>query len=288
MKRTIYNPHEKNYNGIDIQDAYERGVKDGQKNNYHSMDELYDHRNLLFLNLMIYSGGWKSKKDASGEPIEEGWFLAGTYVGNDEITYHLPIELWGLCCGVYVDTPEWDGHTSSDVVERLKNRLIDFMGQTETVDNIFNNRIKDIITSEEFQNNFIEEYRKNETRGVMTEELFEKVLNEIDKFQMISEENILYFDKEYNITSEEFMDVFRFIEAYLKDALEQENGPFHSEYVYFRYKGNTYQWRLLIGQGSSCSIRKIDFKEGFFIMANLIHDLEPINYCVRFYKREEK
>jgi len=119
----FYNPHENNYNGLDIQEAHERGKKDA----YHSMNELYEHRNLLFLNLMLYTGGWKSKKSADGAPVEEGWFLAGAYIGNKEITYHLPMKLWPLCCGVYRNIPDWDGHTSNDVVNRLKNSLVAFM-----------------------------------------------------------------------------------------------------------------------------------------------------------------
>ena len=101
---------------------------------YHTMDELYDHRIQLFIALckyVIYNdvklrgmnySVWRSKLHADGSEYE-GWFILG--IGKEKgkmITYHLPISKWGeielaetLDCA-----PEWDGHTSNDVLERLK------------------------------------------------------------------------------------------------------------------------------------------------------------------------
>lgn len=40
-----------------------------------------------------------------------------------QITYHLPIDRWEECS--FAETldkaPKWDGHTSADVITRLKN-----------------------------------------------------------------------------------------------------------------------------------------------------------------------
>lgn len=106
---------------------------------YHTMDELYEHRITLFIALCravhprgVYGGPdekywcWRSKKHHDGELC----FGTGTQfvlgIGTEAgkmITYHIPIEHWdetGFAETIEV-APEWDGHTSDDVLERLKN-----------------------------------------------------------------------------------------------------------------------------------------------------------------------
>lgn len=105
---------------------------------YHTFDELYDHRITLYIALCrhmhellgIENPGkykvWRSKKHSDGELC----FGTGTQfvlgIGltrGNQITYHIPIERWDET--EFADTrimaPEWDGHTSQDVIERLKN-----------------------------------------------------------------------------------------------------------------------------------------------------------------------
>lgn len=106
-------------------------VSDG----YHTIAELYDHRITLYITLCrtIYRAAndaisnywempWRSKTHSDGSKME-GWFIMGICKekGN-QISYHLPLSRWEetdfaetLECA-----PEWDGHTSSDVLERLK------------------------------------------------------------------------------------------------------------------------------------------------------------------------
>ncbi len=68
-------------------------VSDG----YHTFNELYEHRNLLFLSLM-----------------QAHW---------DLITYHLPDRLLHLAqktgATQLAIAPKWDGHTPNDVIDRL-------------------------------------------------------------------------------------------------------------------------------------------------------------------------
>lgn len=108
-------------------------VSDG----YHTFSELYAHRVELFINMCrFYKEGvaqatcwvgrrpvWKSKRHSDGSGID-GWFLLG--IGKkpgEQITYHLPTGRWDDCD--FVDTleraPEFDGHTSDDVLKRLKD-----------------------------------------------------------------------------------------------------------------------------------------------------------------------
>ena len=43
---------------------------------YHTFDELYDHRCLLFCMISAGIAGWKSRKHHDGSEWE-GWFIAG-------------------------------------------------------------------------------------------------------------------------------------------------------------------------------------------------------------------
>ena len=111
-------------------------VSDG----YHSIAELYDHRIALFIALCRWLklsqrcpdlmlaledaqiAVWRSKTHSDGS-VMEGWFPLGIgKVKGKQITYHLPLSRWDetnfaetLDCA-----PLFDGHTSADVLERLK------------------------------------------------------------------------------------------------------------------------------------------------------------------------
>lgn len=104
---------------------------------YHTFGELYEHRITLFIALCklmeqysdIVNGYdpspkpvWKSKAHSDGS-VWEGWFILGMGKNrNGQITYHLPISKWDECnFEILEKAPEWDGHTSADVLERLKN-----------------------------------------------------------------------------------------------------------------------------------------------------------------------
>ncbi len=93
-------------------------VSDG----YHSFDELYEHRCMLFIALMsAYPElSWKSRKHSDGSSYD-GWFIAGMNLPAGQITYHLPNRLWDLTKVKELScAPEYDGHTSKDVIRRLE------------------------------------------------------------------------------------------------------------------------------------------------------------------------
>lgn len=113
-----------------------RGLDDMQvSDGYHTMDELYDHRITLYIALCrelranpAYQVGqkanvWRSRVHADGS-FMQNWFVLG--IGTEEgeqIAYHLPESRWEECdfADTYEIAPiEWDGHTSADVLERLK------------------------------------------------------------------------------------------------------------------------------------------------------------------------
>lgn len=89
---------------------------------YHTFDELYAHRNALFLALAKWlQTGWRSKFHHD-ESMFAGWFIAGCALpGDEQITYHLPHGYWEHTHWMQTleRAPVWDGHTPSDVVYRL-------------------------------------------------------------------------------------------------------------------------------------------------------------------------
>jgi len=98
-------------------------VSDG----YHTFGELYEHRIELYLALCRVLGDkgpvWKSKLHSDGTSIE-GWFILG--IGKEkgqQITYHLPNSYWDKINGIriYECALDYDGHTSQDVLDRLKS-----------------------------------------------------------------------------------------------------------------------------------------------------------------------
>lgn len=108
-------------------------VSDG----YHTIEQLYDHRITLFIALCRnfdllqetdlhphgYLDVWRSKTHHDGSSWD-GWFIMG--IGKEkgeQISYHIPLSRWDETD--FAETlemaPPWDGHTSQDVLERLKN-----------------------------------------------------------------------------------------------------------------------------------------------------------------------
>lgn len=99
--------------------AYDGSVSDG----YHTFDELYEHRFRLFLALMqaFPAQSWASKVHSDGTSYE-GWFVCGMSLPSGQISYHLPDRLWPDVerRGIHENpVPEFDGHTSDDVLKRL-------------------------------------------------------------------------------------------------------------------------------------------------------------------------
>lgn len=91
---------------------------------YHSFQELYSHRILLFICLMKQNKdvSWKSRVHSDGTSYD-GWFIAGMKLTSGDITYHIPDNFWEMTSDIKVleKSPEWDGHNSEEVLRRLNN-----------------------------------------------------------------------------------------------------------------------------------------------------------------------
>lgn len=99
-------------------------VSDGD----HTFTELYKHRCLLYLAfLALTKKGWFSTMHSDGSKYD-GWFLAGVTLPSGQISYHLPNEYLEVAAMHLVQLQRglpWDGHTSTEVLERLKSWMLD-------------------------------------------------------------------------------------------------------------------------------------------------------------------
>jgi len=103
---------------------------------YHTFDELYDHRITLWIALCRLSAlhaatgpvpdenpTWRAVLHSDGSSID-GWFVIGMgRMPGEQMTYHLPLSRWEETgfAETLERAPEWDKHTSADVLERIKN-----------------------------------------------------------------------------------------------------------------------------------------------------------------------
>jgi len=99
---------------------------------YHTFDELYEHRIVLFIALCKqraehncnrgkFHNVWRSKLHSDGTMFDD-WFVMG--IGKEkgeQMTYHLPITKWEDTnfAETLEKAPEWDGHTPEDVLNRI-------------------------------------------------------------------------------------------------------------------------------------------------------------------------
>jgi hypothetical protein len=90
---------------------------------YHTFGELYEHRIVLFIALCrkLKKNVWRSQTHSDGSRLE-GWFILGIgYEQGEQITYHLPMSKWEETdfAETLDKSPEYDGHKSADVLQRL-------------------------------------------------------------------------------------------------------------------------------------------------------------------------
>lgn len=95
------------------------GRIDGETSDgYHTFNELYEHRVLLWINLCLLQ---HPNICYLVENHFDGWFLLGVQTPVGQLSYHCPNKYLDLCKSIPRVHPEFDGHTSQDVIDRLKN-----------------------------------------------------------------------------------------------------------------------------------------------------------------------
>lgn len=88
----------------------ENDISDG----YHTFDELYEHRCLLFINLCLLIPDKCYRRHGF-----DGWPLLVMETNFGQISYHVPQKFEYLFSHIKEGGPEWDLHTSKDVADRL-------------------------------------------------------------------------------------------------------------------------------------------------------------------------
>lgn len=90
---------------------------------YHTFNELYHHRAILFSVICnTYSGvAWKSKKHDDGSMFD-GMFIVGLETPYGQVTYHYDTEpYWDIFKVQELEkAPKWDGHSADEAIERME------------------------------------------------------------------------------------------------------------------------------------------------------------------------
>lgn len=93
---------------------------------YHSFEELYLHRMVLFAAICKKNKSicWKSKK-RHDDTMYDNYFIVGIDTPKGQFTYHYHLKHWNMFDVKELDhAPVWDGHTSDDVIRLL--HLVDY------------------------------------------------------------------------------------------------------------------------------------------------------------------
>ena len=106
-----------------ILEGKEKGwSSNGISDKWHTFDELYYHRMILFLSLQLAHSdkSWKSKQHHDGTMFE-GSFIVGIDTPDGQYSYHYDLEFWDMFNKIKEldKAPEYDGHKPSDVIRLL-------------------------------------------------------------------------------------------------------------------------------------------------------------------------
>ena len=89
---------------------------------YHTFNELYHHRAVLFSVIVktFQDKAWKARQHYDGT-MYSGMFIVGIDTPEGQASYHYDIDpYWDMFeCRELERAPEWDGHTSAQAIERI-------------------------------------------------------------------------------------------------------------------------------------------------------------------------
>ena len=108
-----------------VRKVLERGTDGNTSDGYHTFNELYHHRAVLFSVIceIFRDKAWKSKKHHDGT-MYDGMFIIGIDTPLGQATYHYDINpYWEKFENVkeLANAPKWDGHTSDEAIERIES-----------------------------------------------------------------------------------------------------------------------------------------------------------------------
>ena len=89
---------------------------------YHTFNELYHHRAVLFSVIVkaFQDRAWKARQHHDGT-MYSGMFIVGIDTPEGQASYHYDIDpYWDMFeCRELERAPEWDGHTPAQAIERI-------------------------------------------------------------------------------------------------------------------------------------------------------------------------
>lgn len=89
---------------------------------YHTFNELYHHRAVLFSVIVkaFPERAWKARQHHDGT-MYDGMFIVGIDTPRGQATYHYDIDpYWDIFeCPELERAPEWDGHTPEEAIDRI-------------------------------------------------------------------------------------------------------------------------------------------------------------------------
>ena len=90
---------------------------------YHTFNELYHHRAVLFSVIVkaFHDKAWKARQHHDGT-MYSGMFIVGIDTPEGQASYHYDIDpYWDMFeCRELERAPEWDGHTPAQAIERIR------------------------------------------------------------------------------------------------------------------------------------------------------------------------
>lgn len=110
-----------NPNAINLKEFFPEKVIGNCSDGYHTFDELYYHRMMLFSIICntYKDRAWKSKLHADGTMYPDN-FIVGINTDDGDYTYHYPLDDWDRFDVKELEqAPEWDGHKPEDIARLL-------------------------------------------------------------------------------------------------------------------------------------------------------------------------
>ena len=105
-----------------LNEAFENVNKGTISDGYHTFNELYHHRAVLFSVICNTHKelAWKSMKHDTGE-MYDGMFIVGIETPEGQATYHYDIDPYWDMFDVkeLPNAPKWDGHDPEEAIRRI-------------------------------------------------------------------------------------------------------------------------------------------------------------------------
>lgn len=106
----------------ELTDCLREGDLGNYSDGYHTFNELYHHRAVLFSVICNQNplSAWKAKKHHDGT-MYYGMFIVGINTPEGQATYHYDINpYWEMFNVPEAEfAPEWDGHTPDEAIRRI-------------------------------------------------------------------------------------------------------------------------------------------------------------------------